>query len=160
MNKRKQKKQVVTTQRQESTPADDHEESTDSSMRGEASSRRSGTDVTDHVGGLVRLGDRVKDGGDVGSNTGDELGVEMSLGLGEDAGADMSDRLESDKAGDNVKVVSVISGDGTSQTGSGSDGFGGSVDGSAGSCRGVSLGVVDDRVEAGVNVLATANPLP
>lgn len=106
----------------------------------------------------------MKDGGDVGSNTGDELSADTShdlgLGLGEDTGADVSDRLESDQAGDDVKVMSVISGDGTCQTGSGSDGFGGSVDGSAESCGVMSLGVVDMRVEAGVNVLATANPLP
>ena len=115
--------------------------------------------ITDHVGGLVRLGHRVKDGGDVGSDTGDKLGVEMSLGLGEDTGADMSDRLEGDEAGDNVKVVSVISGDGTCQAGSGSDGLGRSVDDSAESCRVVSLGVVS-WLQAVIDVLATADPFP
>lgn len=69
-------------------------------------------DVTDHVSGLVRLGHRVQNCGDVGSDVGDELGVKLSLGLGENAGADMSDRLEGDNAGVNVKVMSEVSGNG------------------------------------------------
>lgn len=119
-------------------------------------------DVTDHVGGLVRLGHRVKDGGDVGSDVGDELGVKLSLGLGENAGADMSDRLEGDNAGVNVKVMSEVSGNGACQTGGGSDGLGGAADDSAGRLGVVmmSLGVADGGVEAGVNVLATTDPFP
>ena len=119
-------------------------------------------DVTDHVGGLVRLGHGVKNGRDVSSDAGDELGADTGhdLGLGEDAGADVSDRLESDEAGDNVEVVSEVSGDGTCQAGGGSDGLGGTAaDDSAGSCRGMSLGMVS-RLEAVVDILATTEPLP
>jgi len=117
-------------------------------------------DVTDHVGGLVRLGHGVKDGGDVGSDAGDELGVEPSLGLGEDAGADMSGRLEGDDAGDNVKVMSGVSGNGTCQAGSGSDSLGGAADDGAGGARIDLLGGVVNWLEAVIDVLATADPFP
>jgi hypothetical protein len=111
--------------------------------------------VTNHISGCVRLGDRMKNSGDVGSDAGDELGANLSLGLGEDTGAGVSDRLVSEDTGENVEVVGELSGHGACQAGGSSDSFGGAVDD-----RGVSLGVVSDGLEAVVDVLATAEPLP
>jgi hypothetical protein len=117
--------------------------------------------VTDHVGGSIRLGDRVVNSGDVGSNAGDDLGANLSLGLGEDTGAGVSDRLEGDDAGENVEVVSELSGHGACQAGGGSNGLGSAVDDSV--SLGVvlgSLGVVSNRLETVVDVLTTADPFP
>jgi hypothetical protein len=111
--------------------------------------------ITNHISGCVRLGDRVKNSGDVGSDAGDELGANLSHRLGEDTGAGMSNRLEGHDAGVNVEVVSSFSSHGACQAGGSSDGLGGALDD-----RGVNLGVVSDGLEAVVDVLATAEPLP
>jgi hypothetical protein len=115
--------------------------------------------VTNHISGCVRLGDRVKNSGDVGSDAGDELGANLSHGLGEDTGAGMSDRLKGNDAGVNVEVVSRLSSHGACQAGGSSDDLGGALD-DRGVSLGVVLGMVSDGLETVVDALATAEPLP
>ena len=161
MKNRRQKKQVVSTQRQEQLLPMIMKSQLTHRCKVKSSNLRTLVDVTDHVGGCVRLGDRVVNSGDVGSDAGDELGADLSLGLGEDTGAGMGDWLESDDAGENVKVVGELGGHGASQAGGGggSDGLGGAANDSVLSLRVVNLGVVN-RLEAVLDVLATADPLP
>lgn len=121
--------------------------------------------VADLVGGAERLSQSVVNSGDSGGNTGDELSADTKLSLGEDTGDSVSDRLVGDDAGDNIDRVGSLGGQRASQAGSGGDSEGLALldSGSLGVGVGVGVGVgarVDSSIEAFVDLLAAADPLP